>query len=306
MTEDFTMTNNPAHSAEMVGGRKRPVQANSDLSGGNVPFKAIPRPSGPIFGVSGEINRKSVRGWDVASGKPKLFDRLLAIMNATDACGDVMIKCGDVMISKRGDRVIVDDPVGQGGNFSVGRVKARIDATLDREKGGGETWPQRMEAARDLLAECKDALVTLAEERDIAIRRKLVAMDDRDRLEVEREAAAENARRERDRAEVAEGKLKSVAGFLDAIHTATPNGEYVEVQHHPDGGWSVCEKPAKPRCRVVTSPRFYSDGQRETATNIILDSFDPLGAGQNPQVRHARSRIVDAVATALGMRRAGQ
>lgn len=87
--------------------------------------------------------------------------------------------------------------------------------------------------------------------------------------------------------------------FIAEIHKATPNGEYVEVQHHPDGDWSVCSTPAKPRCRVVTSPRFYGEAERDRAVDTLVE----IGIGM-PSPDGLCAEAVDCVAEALGMRRA--
>lgn len=39
--------------------------------------------------------------------------------------------------------------------------------------------------------------------------------------------------------------------FLDAIHRATPNGEWIAVQHHPNGDWSVHVIMAESRSRAL-------------------------------------------------------
>lgn len=87
--------------------------------------------------------------------------------------------------------------------------------------------------------------------------------------------------------------------FVQAIHKATPNGECIEVKHHPNGGWSVYDTPAKPRCRVVTSPRFYSEEDRNKSIRLL----QTMTGGPGEAGRSVAASITDAVATALGMRR---
>lgn len=36
---------------------------------------------------------------------------------------------------------------------------------------------------------------------------------------------------------------RGAPGFLNAILEATPNGEWIRVQYHPNGDWSVAAKP---------------------------------------------------------------
>lgn len=38
-------------------------------------------------------------------------------------------------------------------------------------------------------------------------------------------------------------RRRGVEGFLSAIMSATPNGEWIKVQYHPNGDWSVAAKP---------------------------------------------------------------
>lgn len=41
--------------------------------------------------------------------------------------------------------------------------------------------------------------------------------------------------------------------FFDAIHAATPNGEWIAVQYHPNGDWSVAHSPLAPSKAVETA-----------------------------------------------------
>jgi len=91
--------------------------------------------------------------------------------------------------------------------------------------------------------------------------------------------------------------------FVQAIHDATPNGEYIEVQHHTNGDWSVA---VRPRCRVVTSPRFYGEEAREAAVAVVTASFDRQPSAISREAWYARAALVDMVAERLGMRRAAK
>lgn len=60
----------------------------------------------------------------------------------------------------------------------------------------------------------------------------------------------------------------------------------------------------KPRCRVVTSPRFYSLDDRSRAINALETAIEDTTRPPGGTRRHYLAQTVDIVAEALGMRRA--
>lgn len=38
-------------------------------------------------------------------------------------------------------------------------------------------------------------------------------------------------------------ETRGVRGFLNEIMQRTPNGEYIRVQYHPNGNWSIAKYP---------------------------------------------------------------
>jgi len=165
-----------------------------------------------------------------------------------------------------------------------------------------------------------DAIVD--EERIGELEAKLTAAEGKiEDLTVERDAAAENARRERGRrgtyndddlqtgAERMRRDILTLGG--DDLHSIGPDGQRKRVAVVEATLRSIglrTEREERPRCRVVTSPRFYSNEQREEAISAIsrVPMSWPGGAGT---VRSYLGRIVvgqmlDAGAQALGMRRA--
>lgn len=133
-------------------------------------------------------------------------------------------------------------------------------------------------------------------------------------MTAERDAAAENARRERDIGTGLYGALSYQTALVDRLTDA------VDREANDIGGESsgsvlrllgenlsdvtaalkVAHGHEKPRCRVVTSPRFYNDVAREVATDALWLHLRPSGIGGRQRCRV----MVDEVAEALGMRRA--
>lgn len=132
-------------------------------------------------------------------------------------------------------------------------------------------------------------------------------------MTAERDAAAENARRERDRrGTYTNDELVSLADVL--LETLRMLGSddllgegkapvarreiIVENILRRKGLRSMTEQ--KPVVRVVTSPRFYSDEQREEAAQALRSMIFALPAVHEDKTGSA----VDTIAEALGMRRA--
>lgn len=130
-------------------------------------------------------------------------------------------------------------------------------------------------------------------------------------LTAERDAAAENARRERDRRGTYDAEMlcQCAARFEQFILEA--GTEFIRSNHHTGEAnrrlmvelilrtaGLVTMREAKPVVRVVTSPRFYSEAQAWDAADRVRQHRRGTVVTENDE------RTADAVAFALGMRRA--
>ncbi len=58
-------------------------------------------------------------------------------------------------------------------------------------------------------------------------------------------------------------KIGRVDDFIAAIHDRTPNGEWIEVQHHPDGDWSIRAAPRAVVANDATGVVFSQEAARK-------------------------------------------
>jgi len=154
---------------------------------------------------------------------------------------------------------------------------------------------ERADRAERQLADMTTNRDALAEEcfnlnlRDEASTSTIQAMTSRVAdLTAERDAAAENARRERERYDELH-RTTTLAN--DAISKA---GDEIERLRRIDR--------SRPRCRVVTSPRFYSEEDHQRAADELSRLI--LNTNRTGDLGRRCKDYVVTVATALGMRRA--
>jgi hypothetical protein len=160
-----------------------------------------------------------------------------------------------------------------------------------------DTAEKRAEAFRETILEYAGQLTDAIEQRD---------------------AAAENARRERDRHGTYDAETLAAAGeqlgrnalTLGTGMLTASGGEATRYRAHfvesiLRAAGLVSQREQKPRCRVVTSPRFYSEEERLAAAGEVSKlAISRHGSGDTLGVRCLA--YVDAVAQALGMRRAAK
>ena len=192
---------------------------------------------------------------------------------------------------------------------TIGRLRAAV--RHEREHAGKSEAGRRV--AEDRLANMTTNRDALAEEcfnlnlRDEASTSTVQAMASRVAdLTVERDAAAENARRERDRRGTYDAEMlragavalyQAATGLgVDRLYQVGPQHAAVRktfVESILRAVGLVTEREEKPLVRVVTSPRFYSEEDRQRAVKAYL--HDRYGCAGD---------VIDTVAAALGMRRA--
>jgi len=245
--------------------------------------------------------RKDARIADLEAERDRLIDRITFRHRE-------IITLGDRVVDLTNER------------DKAARDRDAMGEQLERAEDEASRYQAERDAARDIAARFRDELTRQTDLVD-----RLTDAVDREANDIGGEGSLTVLRLLGPNLTSARAALATVPGdmeaeqairrsrdaFIAAIHKATPNGQYVEVQHHPNGDWSVCDTPTKPRCRVVTSPRFYGEADRGRAARAFHD--DALGAsdhafpdrGEGDKTRDWCFEVVDCVAEALGMRRAG-
>lgn len=64
-----------------------------------------------------------------------------------------------------------------------------------------------------------------------------------------------------------EAQSRGIEGFLETIKARTPNGEYILVQYHPNGDWSVSNEP-----QVI-----YGDGDDIEVSDAEFETLMDIG-----------------------------
>jgi len=191
-------------------------------------------------------------------------------------------------------------------------AEARDEATgLAHDRTAAEAAADTLTRKLADVTTDRDALREIIERKDVRIaaletqRQALgegIERRDRDiaQLTIERDVAATNARRERDRADLFRETLLDVRDDLHNENRLNTHSIADVIWHGPAETTvdfidvALDSDASKRRVRVVTSPRFYSEEQRFAALRRLMDFWIDV-----PDYAP-----IDAVAEALGMRRA--